>query len=82
MMRVAAVQDAPAFLDLDASVAKAVELIDVAAAHGAQTIGFPGGFIPGRPGWAELQRFDDRFMALDTRLVAHLFSGHRRGGES
>ena len=70
-MRLAAVQDAPVFLDRDASVAKAVGLIEEAAAHGAQVIGFPEGFIPGHPGWGELHRFDDRFIALNARLFAN-----------
>lgn len=70
-MRLAAVQDASVFLDRDGSTAKAVELIQRAGAEGADIIGFPEGFIPGHPGWAELQPFDDRFIDLNKRLFAN-----------
>ncbi|ORB31018.1 nitrilase-related carbon-nitrogen hydrolase [Mycolicibacterium parafortuitum] len=70
-MRLAAVQDHPVFLDRDASVAKAVELIGRAAADGADVIGFPEGFVPGHPGWGELHAFDDRFLELNARLFGN-----------
>jgi nitrilase len=47
--KVAVVQAAPAFMDLDASITKAIALIDEAAANGARLIAFPETFIPGYP---------------------------------
>jgi len=48
---VAAVQASPVYLDRDATVKKACQLIREAADNGAQIIGFPETFIPGYPYW-------------------------------
>jgi aliphatic nitrilase len=50
-VRIAAVQAAPAFLDREASLAKAVDLIGKAAAGRAELVVFPEGFIPAHPVW-------------------------------
>ena len=48
---VAAVQCAPVFLDLDATVARVVAGVEEAAAAGAQLVVFPESFVPGYPDW-------------------------------
>jgi nitrilase len=50
-LRLAAIQAAPVWLDRDATVAKACDLIREAGSQGAQFIGFPENFIPGHPVW-------------------------------
>jgi aliphatic nitrilase len=54
LLKVAAVQAAPAFLDLEQGVQKTLELIREAAAAGAGLIAFPECWIPGYPWWAWL----------------------------
>jgi nitrilase len=49
--RIAAVQAAPVYLDLDATLDKACRLIDEAAQGGAQLVVFPEAFISGYPVW-------------------------------
>ena len=51
VIRLAAAQAAPHFLDRDATVEKACELIREAGRAGADIVGFPEGFIPGHPVW-------------------------------
>ena len=52
--KAAAVQAAPVFLDIDATVDKACTIIEEAAANGAKLVGFPEGFISGYPWWVWL----------------------------
>ena len=49
--KVAAVQAAPVFLDLDATVDKAIGLIEAAAAQDVRLIAFPETWLPGYPWW-------------------------------
>ncbi|MDQ0867340.1 nitrilase [Arthrobacter globiformis] len=50
----AAVQATPAYLDIDATVNKTIDLIEEAARNGAKLIAFPETWIPGYPYWSWL----------------------------
>jgi nitrilase len=51
VVRVAAVQDSPVLLDRDASVDRALDLIQAAASQSAELVVFPEAFLPGYPDW-------------------------------
>jgi len=50
---VAIVQASPVFMDLGASLAKAIELIEQAAAKGARLVAFGETWLPGYPAWLD-----------------------------
>jgi nitrilase len=76
--KVAVVQAAPVWLDLDATVDKCIELIQEAAEKGCKLVAFPETFIPGypwhiwmgAPAWAIsrgfVQRYFDNSLAYDS----------------
>jgi aliphatic nitrilase len=66
--RVAAVQAAPVFLNLEKSIDKAISLIKEAASKGAALIGFPETFLPGYPWWIWLDA-----PAWGMQFVRHYF---------
>jgi nitrilase len=53
LFRVAIVQSSPTFLDLDASLAKAITLTADAASRGARLIAFGETWLPGYPAWLD-----------------------------
>src|SRR5438046_1965541 len=54
IIRVAAVQATPVYMDLARTIAKSCDLIAEAAGQGAKLIAFPEAFVPGYPYWAWL----------------------------
>jgi len=52
--KAAAVQAAPEFMNLDAGIDKAIDLIKTAADNGASFLAFPECWLPGYPWWAWL----------------------------
>lgn len=90
--KVAVVQAAPVWLDLDATIDKTVSLIDEAAASGASVIAFPEVFIPGypwhiwlgSPAWSIMrgfvQRYFDNSLSYDSPLADKLRDAVKRAG--
>ncbi|HET7026228.1 MAG TPA: carbon-nitrogen hydrolase family protein [Candidatus Limnocylindrales bacterium] len=50
-VRLAAAQVAPVFLDREATIAKACDIIREAGANGADLVAFPEGYVPAHPLW-------------------------------
>jgi len=88
--RAAAVQAAPVFLDLDASIAKAEDLIAAAAHNGAKLVAFPETWLPGYPwfiwldspawGMQFIQRYHDHSLAYGTPEAERIAAAARRHG--
>ncbi len=88
--RVAAVQAAPEFLDLEATVEKAVGLMQQAASAGASLVAFPENFFPGypfflwlgSPAWAMqfVQRYHDNSLVIDSPHYQRLCEAAKRLG--
>jgi nitrilase len=76
LIRVAAAQAAPVFLDKQATVEKACRLISEAGKNGAKLIVFPEAFIPGYPDWTWLVPNSNSVVLnqLYSRLVQNAVS--------
>ncbi|WP_396657659.1 carbon-nitrogen hydrolase family protein [Microbacterium sp.] len=70
VVRLAAVQAASVFLDREASVQRAAELVREAGRQGAEIIVFPEGFVPAHPIWYQ---YHPAMGPLATGLSAELF---------
>jgi nitrilase len=70
MIRIAAVQATPVFLDREATVDKTCSLVDKAAGDGAELVVLAESFIPTYPDWVWRTRpWDEHATALWERLV-------------
>jgi nitrilase len=56
IVKVAAIQAAPVYLEIERSLSKALSLINEAAASGARLIVFPETWLPGYPAWLDCCR--------------------------
>lgn len=87
--KVAVVQAAPVWLDLEATVAKTIKYIEEAAKQGAKIIAFPETWVPGypwyiwvgTPAWATakgfVQRYFDNSLSYDSALARRISDAAR-----
>ena len=90
IIRVAVVQAAPEFLDLDGTIETCIRLIREAARAGARLIAFPETFIPGYPwfiwldspawGMQFLQRYHENSLALGSAEYARISAAAQEAG--
>ncbi|MGA7810000.1 carbon-nitrogen hydrolase family protein [Bradyrhizobium sp.] len=90
--KVAVVQAAPAWLDLDASVDKTIALINEASKNGAKLVAFPETFLPGYPwhiwlgapawgiGRGFVQRYFDNSLSYDSSEAEKLRKAVKAAG--
>jgi nitrilase len=89
-IKAAAVQAAPVFMDLEASIDKAAVLIEEAAGAGAQLVAFPETWLPGFPWFIYLgtpaqalaffPRYHDNSLAVDSPQMRRLQGIVKRAG--
>ncbi len=87
-LRVAAVQAAPVFLDLDATIDKTIDLMRDAAKEGIQLLAFPETWLPGYPWWIWLdspawgmqfvQRYHDNSLVIGSPEFERLKDAARK----
>ncbi|MEK8052609.1 carbon-nitrogen hydrolase family protein [Ideonella sp. DXS22W] len=87
-LRVAAVQAAPEFLDLEATIDKTIAYMERAANQGVELIAFPETWIPGYPWWIWLaapalgmqyvQRYFDNALAVESAEFQRLADAARQ----
>ncbi|WP_409302475.1 carbon-nitrogen hydrolase family protein [Pseudomonas sp. KCJK8993] len=89
-IKVACVQAAPVFLDLQGTVDKTLALIEQAASQGARLIAFPETWIPGYPWflWLDapanymplVQRYHQNSLVLDSEQARRISEAARQHG--
>src|SRR5215207_8173262 len=89
-LRVAAVQAAPVFLDLDGTIDKTIDLMAQAAGQGVQLIAFPETWVPGYPWWIWLdspawcmqfvQRYHDNSLVVGSTEFDRIREAARQHG--
>ena len=80
VVKAAAVQAEPVWLDLESTIAKTCRLIKEAASNGAQIVSFPEAFVPGYPAWIlfAFQSCSQR-KAAENNIVVCLGYSEREG---